>query len=52
MDALPLILMVAILIVVVGSLWRIFDKAGRAGVLSIIPIVNTIVLLGIAGKPW
>jgi hypothetical protein len=52
MDVLPLILIIAIFIVVVGSLWRIFDKAGRAGVLSIIPIVNTIVLLRIAGKPW
>jgi hypothetical protein len=34
-------------IIVVILYWRIFSKAGRAGWLAIIPIVNTIVLIQI-----
>ncbi|MDB5726772.1 MAG: hypothetical protein JWQ16_3526 [Novosphingobium sp.] len=36
-------------IILVIVLWRIFHKAGRPGWLAIIPIVNTIVLIQIAG---
>jgi uncharacterized protein DUF5684 len=32
--------------------WRIFEKAGKPGWASIIPIYNTIVMLEIVGKPW
>lgn len=38
-------------VVYIGSLWLIFSKAGRSGWLILIPIVNVIVMLRIAGKP-
>lgn len=31
--------------------WRIFEKAGKPGWASLIPIYNTIVLIEIVGKP-
>lgn len=39
----------AIYIVFVVALWKVFTKAGRPGILSIIPIVNLFVLVSIAG---
>lgn len=32
--------------------WKLFDKAGKPGWASIVPIYNIIVLLEIVGKPW
>lgn len=43
-------LFLAILVIV--AWWRMFEKAGQVGCLAFIPIVNTILLLQIAGKPW
>jgi len=42
----------AIIILVIVSLWKIYEKAGKPGWASIVPIYNTIVLLDIVGKPW
>lgn len=42
----------AIAIVVIAGLWRVFAKAGQPGWAAIIPIYSTIVLLRIAGRPW
>ncbi|MBS1673230.1 MAG: hypothetical protein JSS74_04630 [Actinobacteria bacterium] len=36
-------------LIIVIALWRVFTKAGRPGILAIIPIVNTIYLIKIAG---
>jgi hypothetical protein len=33
------------------GMWRIFEKAGEPGWMSIIPILNIFILLKIAGKP-
>lgn len=46
------ILYLAILILLIASLWKIFKKAGKPGWASIIPIYNIIVWLEIVGKPW
>ncbi|SFN45614.1 hypothetical protein SAMN05428949_2888 [Chitinophaga sp. YR627] len=32
--------------------WKIFEKAGKPGWASIVPIYSTIVMLEIVGKPW
>lgn len=45
------IIYLIIAIIEIASLWVIFTKAGKAGWLSIIPIVNFIVLLQIVNKP-
>ena len=41
----------AIALLIVASMWKIFVKAGKPGWAAIIPIYNFIVLLEIAGKP-
>ncbi len=42
----------AIIILMIASIWTIFSKAGKPGWAAIIPIYNIIVLLEIVGKPW
>ncbi len=41
----------AIIVLIVASLWKIFAKAGEPGWAAIIPIYNAIVLLKIVGRP-
>jgi uncharacterized membrane protein YhaH (DUF805 family) len=41
----------AVLVLMVASMWKIFDKAGQPGWAAIIPIYNVIVLLQIVGRP-
>ena len=41
----------ALAVVVIVALWRVFQKAGKEGWAAIIPIYNYIVLLDIVGKP-
>ena len=56
-GVLPIVLVIsglvvaAVLLVYIVSFWLIFNKAGRRGWLVLIPLVNIIVLLRIAGKP-
>jgi len=41
----------AIIVLLVASIWRVFTKAGRPGWACLVPIYNTYVFLKIAGKP-
>jgi hypothetical protein len=41
----------AILVLVIAGLWKVFTKAGQPGWAAIVPIYNMIVILKIAGKP-
>jgi hypothetical protein len=41
----------AILVLAIVGLWKVFQKAGKPGWAAIIPIYNLIVLLQITGKP-
>lgn len=50
-DPLQSMIGLAVLVIVVASLWRIFTKAGKPGWAAIIPFYNTIVLLQIVGRP-
>jgi hypothetical protein len=45
------LLCLAIAIVEIIALWKVFVKAGQPGWAAIIPIYNAIVFLKIAGKP-
>lgn len=45
------IIWLAIIVLMVVSLWKVYTKAGQPGWASIIPIYNMVVLLEIAGKP-
>jgi hypothetical protein len=41
----------AIVVLVIAGLWKVFTKAGKPGWAAIVPIYNVIVILQIAGKP-
>ena len=41
----------ALLVLFLAGLWRVFQKAGKPGWAAILPIYNLIVLLEITGKP-
>lgn len=41
----------AILILIIASMWRVFTKAGQPGWAVFIPIYNVYVLCKVAGKP-
>lgn len=45
------ILCLALVLLIIVSLWKIFVKAGKPGWAAIIPIYNIIVWLEIVGKP-
>lgn len=46
-----LIVELALLVLIIAALWRIFTKAGQPGWAALIPIYNAYVLLQVAGKP-
>ncbi len=51
MKYVVIIIYLAIIILMIASMWKIFTKAGKPGWAAIIPIYNIIVLLEIVGKP-
>lgn len=46
------VIWLALTVLLIASLWRVFAKAGRPGWAALIPIYNMIVLLEIVGRPW
>ena len=47
-----LLFWLAVVIVVIVAMWKVFTKAGQPGWAAIIPIYNTYIMLKIAGRPW
>ncbi len=43
---------ILLLVLLIISLWKVFEKAGKPGWAAIIPIYNVLILLEIVGKPW
>jgi uncharacterized membrane protein YhaH (DUF805 family) len=41
----------AVIVLLIAAMWKIFTKAGKPGWAALVPIYNIIVLLEIAGKP-
>lgn len=41
-----------LIVFILAGLWRMFSKAGKPGWMCLIPILNIVVLINIAGKPW
>lgn len=50
-PAWAIVLYVAIIVLMIASIWKVFTKAGKPGWAAIIPIYNIVVLLEIVGKP-
>ena len=51
MGILGTLIWLAVVIVIIAGLWKVFVKAGKPGWACIVPIYNLIVLLEIAGRP-
>ncbi|RKT57439.1 DUF5684 domain-containing protein [Saccharothrix australiensis] len=47
----PLVISLAIAVLMIAAMWKVFSKAGRPGWAAIIPIYNLYVLLKVAGRP-
>ena len=41
----------AIVVLLIAAMWKVFEKAGKPGWAAIVPIYNIVVLCEIAGKP-
>jgi uncharacterized membrane protein YhaH (DUF805 family) len=50
-STMGLLIGLAVMVFMVAALWKVFTKAGKAGWLVLIPLVNIYVLLKIAGRP-
>jgi len=46
-----LVLVIAILVFLIASIWKVFVKAGQPGWAAIVPIYNVVVMLRIVGRP-
>lgn len=46
-----LLVELAIVVLIIAGLWKVFSKAGKPGWAAIIPIYNVIVMLEICGRP-
>jgi hypothetical protein len=45
------LMMLAIVVIFIAGMWRMFSKAGKPGWACIVPIYNVVVMLQIAGRP-
>ena len=50
-SSIATLIYLAILVLVIAGMWKVFMKAGKPGWAAIIPIYNLIVLLQIVGRP-
>ncbi len=50
-GAFGVITYLAVLILIIASLWKLFERAGKPGWAAIVPIYNYIVMIEIVGKP-
>lgn len=50
-GAVTMIVYLALIALMIASMWKVFEKAGQPGWAAIVPIYNIYILLKIAGKP-
>jgi Family of unknown function (DUF5684) len=46
-----LVIWLAVFVLMIASMWKVFAKAGQPGWAAIVPIYNIFVMLRVAGKP-
>jgi hypothetical protein len=51
MEIVPLLIPLAIIALMIASIWKVFTKAGRPGWAALIPIYNIYLICKIAGRP-
>ena len=47
-----LVIQLALTVLVIAGMWKVFEKAGEPGWAAIIPIYNLYILTKIVGRPW
>jgi hypothetical protein len=47
-----LVVWVLVMVFILATFWKLFEKAGEAGWKSLVPLYNLFVMVKIAGKPW
>ena len=52
MGTVSFIIYLAIMILILVGMWKVFVKAGQPGWGCLVPIYNVLLLLKIAGRPW
>ena len=52
MMVLGKVIVVSLLLLIIGSVWKIYEKANQPGWTSIVPVYSFLKLLEIIGKPW
>lgn len=50
-SPLLVIIWLAVTVLLIVAMWKIFTKAGKPGWAAIVPIYNLVVLIQVAGKP-
>ncbi len=50
-GAVIFVVYLAIIVLVIAGLWKVFTKAGQQGWAAIIPILNTLVILKVVKRP-
>ncbi|HVB65364.1 MAG TPA: DUF5684 domain-containing protein [Nitrolancea sp.] len=50
-TALLILVYIAVIVVEIAAVWRVFTKAGQPGWAAIIPIYNTVIFMRIVGRP-
>jgi len=50
-SAIVMVIYLAVIVLMIVSMWKVFTKAGQPGWACIVPIYNIIVMLQIADKP-
>ena len=45
------LLYLVVIVVMIASMWKVFEKAGQPGWTAVIPILNYVVMLKIVGRP-
>lgn len=51
MDTIISLLQIAVIIGVVASIWKVFEKAGQPGWSVLVPFYNMYIMLKVAGRP-
>lgn len=52
MASVILLLELALIVLIIAGIWKVFTKAGQPGWAAIIPSVNVYILLKVAARPW
>jgi hypothetical protein len=51
-PAIVWVIYIAVIVVMIVAMWKVFTKAGKPGWASLIPLYNTYVMLQVVGRPW